>query len=169
VTLDPAHPIANAALAEYYFKAPGIAGGSVAKAYEQAERFKKISPLGGADLQASLYLRERKYPELFAALDETLRAHPDHYPALLTFGRAAADSGQHLDRGIASLERSLSLTPAPRTASHATVWYYLGQIRLRKNDTAAARLAYEAALKLDPDHREATAALEKLASPHAIP
>jgi cytochrome c-type biogenesis protein CcmH/NrfG len=162
VELEPSSFAANAALIEFYRRAPGMAGGGMDKAYAQAQSFRKLDLAGGTQLLTALYARESQFPELFAALDEALKTHPDHYLLLLTFGRTSADSGQQLDRGLASLQRCLDLTPPPRAPSHANAWFYLGQIRARQNDLPAASTAYENALKLEPTHREAAAALEKL-------
>lgn len=164
VALEPASFTANAALIEYYRRAPGMAGGGMAKACAQAESFKKTDLLGGTQLLGSLYRHESKFPELFTLLDEALKTHPDHYLLLMSVGRTAAESGQQLDRGITSLQRCLNLPPAPRTPGHASAWFYLGQIRARQNDFSSARTAYQTALTLEPAHREATAALQKLPS-----
>ncbi len=164
VALAPADSAANSALIEFYRRAPGIAGGGIDKAIAQAETFRKHDLLGGTQLLTALYARESKSPELFAALNEALAKQPDNYLLLLGYGQAAAISGQHLDRGLASLQRCLTIEPPPRAPTHATVWFHLGQIHTRQNDHSAARAAYEYALKLEPTHREARAALEKL--PH---
>jgi predicted Zn-dependent protease len=159
VALDPRSLAANAALIEYYRRAPGMAGGGMDKAYAQAEKFKALDLLGGTQLMSALYRRESKFPELFALLDDALKTHPDHYLTLLSYGRTAAESGQQLDRGVESLQRCLSLSPPPQTPGHAGCWFYLGQIRTKQNNPTEARAAYEAALKLEPGHREATEAL----------
>jgi cytochrome c-type biogenesis protein CcmH/NrfG len=171
VALEPASFAAHAGLVEFYRRAPGVAGGGLPKAYAQAESFKKIDPVGGTQLLASLYRQESRHAEIFALLDEQLKAFPDHYVLHATYGRSAAESGQHLEQGIQSLERCLTLAPSARAPSHASVWFYLGEIRLKQNALAAARAAYESALKLEPNHREASAALKKLfdASPTPAP
>ncbi|ATC65603.1 hypothetical protein CMV30_17535 [Nibricoccus aquaticus] len=165
VELEPASFPANAALIEFYRRAPGMAGGGMDKARAQAEAFRKIDLLGGTQLLIALYGREAKFPELFAALDYALQTHPDNYLLLMALGRASAESGQHLDRGLASLKRCLDLPAPTQPPGHANVWFYLGQLHVLQNDIPAARSAYESALKLDPAHREATAALEKFPAP----
>ncbi|MGC4072590.1 MAG: tetratricopeptide repeat protein [Nibricoccus sp.] len=162
VALDPRSLTANTALTEFYRRAPGVAGGGMAKAYAQAESFKKIDLINGTLILAGLYQAEGKFSEIFTLLDEALVTNPDNYLLLFGYGRAAAESGQQLDRGVRSLQRCLELTPPSRAAGHASVWFYLGQIRLKQNDPQAARTAYESALKLDPAHREAAKALERL-------
>jgi cytochrome c-type biogenesis protein CcmH/NrfG len=165
VALDPASFAAQSALVEYYRRAPGMAGGGMARAYAQAESFKKSDLVGGTLLLVDLYRREAKHGESFAALDDALRIHADEYRLLLSLGRTAADSGDKLDRGIDALRRCLTLAPSARASDHATAWFYLGKLHLRQTDPVAARVAFETALKLDPAHREATEALGKLQSP----
>ncbi len=46
--------------------------------------------------------------------------------------------------------------------SHAAVNYRLGEALLKKGDRPAARAAYEAALKVDPNYAAAKAALHAL-------
>jgi tetratricopeptide (TPR) repeat protein len=162
VALDPSSYAAQAGLIEYYRRAPGMAGGGLAKAYAQAKAYRNADKIGGTLLLVELYRREAKTADIFAALDEALRANPDHYALLLNLGRTAADSGERLEDGARSLERCLTLEPTPRAASHATAWFYLGQIRVKQADLPAARNAFETALKLNPGYREAVEALERL-------
>ena len=162
LALDPAHPVANAALAEYYFQAPGIAGGSVSKAYAQADAFKKLDLVGGTLLQVDLLRRQSRFEEMFAPLDAALAEHPDHYLLLLARGRASAASGLQLEAGARALERCLAQEPPPRAPGHAAVWFSLGEIHLKQNAPDAARAAFETALKRDPAHPDAAKALQKL-------
>ena len=53
-------------------------------------------------------------------------------------------------------------TPAKEEPSHAAVHWRLGNIAERRRETAAARTAYETALKLDPNFKQAAASLAKL-------
>jgi cytochrome c-type biogenesis protein CcmH/NrfG len=168
VALEPASVAAQSALIEYYRRAPGMAGGGMTKAYAQAHSYKKADLVGGTLLLVDLYRRESKHAEIFTALEEALRAHPDDYRLLINMGRAAADSGEKLERGEESLQRCLSLLPPARAPDHATVWFYIGQIHLKQTNPASARTAFESALTLDPAHRESTEALGKLqATPRA--
>jgi cytochrome c-type biogenesis protein CcmH/NrfG len=162
VALDPSSYAAQAGLIEYYRRAPGMAGGGLAKAYAQANAYKKLDTSGGTLLLVELYQREAKTADIFASLEEALRTHPDHYALLLSLGRTAAESGELLERGAKSLERCLTLPPTPRAPGHAIVWFYLGQIRVKQADPVAARSAFETALKLSPDNREVLEALAKL-------
>lgn len=79
-------------------------------------------------------------------------------------GRLAATSGLRLDEGEQALRAYLAYAPKPNEPTHATAHWRLGQIRERRADKAGARAAYETALRLDPDQRQAKDALKKLGS-----
>jgi tetratricopeptide (TPR) repeat protein len=169
VALEPTSFAAQAGLVEFYRRAPGVAGGGLPRAYAQAEAYKKTDPIGGTQLLVSLYRRESKYSEIFALLDEELRASPDDYVLHASYGHTAAESGERLQLGIKSLQRCLTLAPPMRSPSHALIWFYLGEIRAKQNDLTAARAAYETALRLEPNHPEATAALAKISATPITP
>src|SRR5207253_366475 len=90
---------------------------------------------------ASLYASEKKYAEAFAELDETLKAAPDDYPALYQVGRLAAVSGERVDRGIAALQKCLTLAPPPNAPGHDAAHWRLGNLWEKKGDKPAARAA----------------------------
>ncbi|MEO5957760.1 MAG: tetratricopeptide repeat protein [Opitutaceae bacterium] len=162
VALDPSGVNYRLSLFEFYRQAPGFAGGGFDKAAAQAAEIKKLNPTSGRLAYMALYVGEKKYPEAFAQFDEALASNPDDYFAHFQIGRLAATTGQFLDRGIESLRRCLAL-PVPKTGpSHAFVHGQLGQLFEKKGDLTAARAAYEAALKLDPNLTPAAEALKKL-------
>lgn len=151
-------------LFDFYRQAPSIAGGGTDKAMAEATTIKKLDPLQGRIAFAALYTADKKYDQALAEFDEALKTAPDDYAALYQVGKLAAISGQYLDRGLASLRRCLELTPpaAPNTPGLAAAQWRIGNILEKKNDPAAARVAYEAALKLDPKFSPAADSLKKL-------
>jgi tetratricopeptide (TPR) repeat protein len=154
---------AHQSLFEYYRQAPGVAGGGTDKALAEAAIIKKLDPMAGRISFATLYTIEKKYDQALAEFDEVLKTAPDDYAALYQVGKLAAVSGQHLDRGLASLKRVLELTPpTPTSPTHAAAHWRSGQILEHKKDTAGARAAYEASLKADPKFSNAADALKKL-------
>ena len=164
VELEPGSVEFRQSLFEYYRQAPGIAGGGYGKAEAQAAAIKRIDSLRGRIAFATLYAGEKKYDRAFAEFEEALRLNPDDYAALYQFGRLSAQTGREMDRGLAALRRCLEL-PVPLAASapgHAAVHYRLGLLLERKADRAGARVAYEAALAVDPKYDPAAEALRKL-------
>src|ERR1700682_5084667 len=60
VALDPNNLDARMALVEFYLRAPGIAGGSVEKARQQAEEIRKRDALEGHHAMARIHNYEKK-------------------------------------------------------------------------------------------------------------
>lgn len=162
VALDPANIDARFALMGYYRQAPGIVGGGIDKAHLQADEIIKLDPLRGKIAKAGLFTAEKKFTEAFALFETTLESTPDDYQALYQFGRLAADSGQHLDRGLAALQKCLTLDPPADAPGRAPTHWRLGNIWEKKGDKSAARAAYEAALAADATFENARTALQKL-------
>jgi tetratricopeptide (TPR) repeat protein len=163
VALEPANLEFRLSLFEYYRQAPGLAGGGFDLAAAQADAIKRIDATRGRIAFATLYAGEKRYAEAFAQFDEVLQVSPDDYTALYQVGRLAALTGQSIDRGVASLRRCLAL-PAPTTRNtpgHAAAHWRLGQLLEKKGEAAAARAAYEAAIKLDASFTPAFEALKK--------
>jgi tetratricopeptide (TPR) repeat protein len=148
-------------LFEYYRQAPGIAGGGIAKAQAQVDAIRKLDPTHGRRAAATLYAGQKQFDRAFAEFESVLQENPDDYSALYQVGRLAATTGERLDRGLSCLQRCLALPPAP-SLSHAAAHWRIGNILEKKGDTAGARAAYEAALKLDPKFPQAAEALKKL-------
>jgi tetratricopeptide (TPR) repeat protein len=162
VELDPKSVDARVSLMQFCMAAPSIVGGGIDKAYAQAEEIKKLDPAQGRTAYALLYLAEKKYPEALAALDEVLKDTPNDYEALYQLGRLAAITGDRLDRGLATLRQCLTLTPPAGQPPHAAVHWRIGNILEKQGDKAAAKAAYEASLRVDPNFKSAADALKKL-------
>jgi len=162
VELDPTNLNARNSLMGFYQQAPGIAGGGMDKAYAQAAEIKKLDPVRGRVAYATLYVAEKKYDQAFAEFDAVLKDDPSNYLGLYQLGRLAAMSGQRVDDGIGALKRCLTLTPSIGSPGHAAAQWRLGNLLEKKNDPAGARAAYEAALKIDPNFKQAADSLKKL-------
>jgi tetratricopeptide (TPR) repeat protein len=147
---------------EFYRQAPSMVGGGTDKALATATKIKQLDPLRGRIAFATLYTSDKKYDLALAEFDEGLKTNADDYNCLYQVGKLAAVSGQFLDRGLAALRRCLELTPPARAPGYAAVHWRLGQILEQKKDPAAAKAAYEAALKADPNFAAAADALKKL-------
>lgn len=162
VALDPKNINARWSVMEYCRQAPAIVGGGMDGAYTQAAEIRKLDARRGIAAYAMLYATEKKYDEAFAMFGEALKTAPDDYEVLYRIGQFAAISGREVDRGIASLQRCLELSPPSNSPGHAPVQWRLGNLLAAKGDKAGARAAYEAALKIDPNFPQALEALRKL-------
>ena len=196
VALDPNSLDARDSLIQFYLQAPGVMGGGVDKAREQAAEIRKRDAVRGhiasanialdqkdpagaeRELKAAiqeapaeprprlslalLYQEQEKWAAAFDTLEALLKTAPDNYDALYQVGRAAALSGQRLDRAEECLKRYLGHTPGPQSAPLANAHFRLGQVYEKKGNKAQARAEYQAALKLDPRLEDAKKALAKL-------
>jgi len=162
VALEPGNVDFHESLFVYCMSAPSIAGGGADKAADEAAVIRKLDSLRGHRAFATLYAAGEKYDLELAELDEILKVAPDDYAALYQLGRNAALSGQHFDRGLASLRRCLEL-PVPEDAPpHAAAQWRIGTILDKKGDRQGARAAYEAALRIDPKFTQASESLKGL-------
>lgn len=189
VALDPTLVDARYSLLQFYLRAPGFMGGSIAKAKEQGNALLGLHPVLGRLGLASIALKEddlvgaerelvalvREQPdsirgiqalgnfyadharpaEAFRVFDQWVAKHPTDLRGLHGIGRTAAVTGQQLDRGAAALRQALALPAGADDASaigRETLYFRLGMIHEKAGRAAEARTAYEAALKLDPDH-----------------
>ncbi|MFA6165001.1 MAG: tetratricopeptide repeat protein [Gemmatimonadaceae bacterium] len=141
-----------------------------AKDFVTAERHFKSAvsehpdSLGAASVYAS-WLADRGRPaDAFAVIDTYQKRHPSDPLSLYQVGRLAAATGQQLGRGEEALRKYLTAPPPPALSapSLSTVHLRLGNIAERRGNAAAARAAYEQALKLDPRSNQARRALDGL-------
>jgi tetratricopeptide (TPR) repeat protein len=162
LTMDPNNLDARSGLVQFYMQAPWPIG-SNSKAYAQAEEINQRDTTLGLITLVALKLNDKKYDEAFALCEERLKIEPDNFIALQQLGRTASISGENLDRGIAALQKCLTLPPPPKYSPQpAGIPYRLGTLFAKKGNFAAARSAYETALKLDPKNKAASDALAKL-------
>jgi tetratricopeptide (TPR) repeat protein len=78
VETDPSGLEARNSLLDFYLQAPGIAGGGVDKAIEQADQIKKFNPLAGHQAMARIYTREKKYDLVEQELLGALALEPEN-------------------------------------------------------------------------------------------
>jgi tetratricopeptide (TPR) repeat protein len=111
---------------------------------------------------AALHIRRGNTAAAWTIIDRFARAHPERPAALYAVGRAAAETGEQLDRGAAALTRYVATRPGPADPPLAAAHWRLGVIQERQGRRDAARAEYTTALRLDPKHEQARAALAKL-------
>ena len=98
----------------------------------------------------------------FAAFEKCLEIDAEYMAALYQIGRSAVFSGDNIDRGIECLQTYLPLEPGEDDPSLAWAHYRLGMLYEKQREFKAAEMEYDAALQLDPDHKEAKKALKKV-------
>ena len=162
VELEPKDINARWSVMEYCRQAPGFLGGGMEKAYVQAAAIKNLDPARGRTAYTELYIAEKKFPEAFAVYDEVLKNSPDDFATLYQVGKLADATGRELDRGLAALQKCLTLAPPADAGGYVPVRWRIGNILAKQGDKAAARAAYEAALAIDPKFSPAAEALAKL-------
>jgi len=137
--------------------------GAAEVAFASAAKLKPaaVEPLAALGL---LYVEQERFADALVQFDQAIARNPDDFAVLFQIGRVAALSGLNLAEGEAALRRYLA-QPAhlPGLPSNANAQHRLGDILARRGDTAAARTAYEEALRLDPGLKPAAEALAKLA------
>ncbi len=161
IQLNPGNLEAREGLRRFYDEAPWPLG-SRAKAKAQLEEISRRDPDRGAVLRVLMKVRAKDFEGAFALCDDVLEQKPDNYAALYQYGRTTTLCGQNLDRGLACLQKCLTLTPSPDQSSHAQIWLRIGNIYELRHQPTEARAAYASALKLEPDNGPAAAALTKL-------
>jgi lipoprotein NlpI len=86
-----------------------------------------------------------------AALDETIRRHPDSFDAYVARGRAAHGEGL-FKQAIADFDKAITLAPA-----NALAYAYRGHVRRDKGERVLAFADFDEAIRLEPRCAEAYA------------
>lgn len=105
---------------------------------------------------------EKNYPGATAEFEMALKVDANHIPALYHLGKTAALANANLPRGEEALKKYLTYTPKPGEPPLAIAYYFLGAVYEKEGKKAEAKKSYEAALKLNPTHKETTEALKRV-------
>ncbi len=98
ISLDPKYLDAREALMEFYFEAPGIAGGDKKKAWATADEIGRIDSARGLLAQANLAAREKKPAKQEEFLKRAAASAPHDYRVLRELaGFYASDSQKNFD------------------------------------------------------------------------
>jgi len=160
--IDPTNLDAREGLYQFYTKAPWPLGSS-SKAQIQLDGIRKLNPDRATTLSVMLKVEDKDFAAAFKLLDGILAKNPDDYTALYHYGRTAAISGLNLATGLTCLQKTLTLTlPGPASPKPTDAWNRIGNIEEKLSHPAEARTAYETALKLDPNNKQAASSLAKL-------
>jgi tetratricopeptide (TPR) repeat protein len=117
VELDPANVAAREGLMQFYSIAPGVMGGSEAKAREQVTEIKRLNPMRGHFGEATLALRAKDTVSAERSLRAALAAAPDSASAYHALGSFYQRWGRW-DDALAVYDRLLARKPGDLTAQY---------------------------------------------------
>jgi tetratricopeptide (TPR) repeat protein len=110
VALDPNNLDARSDLIQYYLIAPGILGGSVEKAKEQAAEIQKRDALRGAQAFATIHLNQKDFAAAERELKEAIQKAPaDPRPRVVLAG--IYQGQEKWDAAFETLEAALKADP----------------------------------------------------------
>ena len=110
VALDPNHVSGLIGLARYYTNAPEIAGGSLEKAAEFANRVQKLNPFLGAIELGRIAEKGEKFDEALGHFETASRLQPENAGLQYACGFQLAKLGRK-DEARARFEAALKLNP----------------------------------------------------------
>lgn len=160
--IAPSNSEAHVSLLEYYRRAPGIVGGSRAKAREEAQRLIGLDPGLGYSWAARLAGEDNRSEDAFAACEALLRSEPMSYRSHYWLGATCVLFGSDLARGESALRHAIELTPGEDDPGLDEANIQLGRLLEMLGNRAGAVAAYRAALVSNPKSAEARARLERV-------
>jgi tetratricopeptide (TPR) repeat protein len=111
----------------------------------------------------AFYQNQKRWPDAFAFYDRMMKERPGDAIAHFQYGRAAAISGENLERGERELRLWLSTAPAGAPiATQSGAHMRLGMIYERQGKRQAARGEYQTALTINPKNVDAKRMLDAL-------
>ncbi|HVR38890.1 MAG TPA: tetratricopeptide repeat protein [Thermoanaerobaculia bacterium] len=105
---------------------------------------------------------EKNYKGAAEEFEAAVKLDPAYMPAYFRIGVTAARAGNNYARGEETLKKYLAYTPTDQEPSHASAWYYLGQLYEKQNRKPEAKQAYLNAQKLAPKSKEIAEALKRV-------
>ena len=118
VELDPNHVPGLIGLVRFYANAPEIAGGSLEKAKELAERVRKLAPFYGELELGMVAERAEDFTEAHARFEAAAKLQPKNAGAHVSAGRMLAKLGRK-DAARAEFQRALELDAKNEGAQRA--------------------------------------------------
>ena len=139
------------------------------KDYQKGETYLraavKLDKTGNSDLQLGLVLASQNhFPEAIAAFEDGIRKDPMNSANYYQVGHTALLGKINLQEGIADLQKYLTMPHDwhPDAPTYKWAHYRLGMLYGISGDKVNEKAQYEAALKLDPDFKEARKALAEM-------
>ncbi len=110
----------------------------------------------------NFYNSVENYNSAISTFENALKHFPGNRNLLYQFGRTSSLSGIKQDEGLKALKQFIDTATDKNHSSLAAAYYHMGQIEQKRGDSAAAKRQYEAALKVNPDHKPSKDALSSL-------
>lgn len=157
--IDDKHTLARVGLANYYLRAPGIMGGSIEKAYEQANILLKYDEMRGRYLLAQLYVKENKQTqaeEEYKILERKYGNQKDFYDFYNYYGYFLLKLGRK-EEAIQKFKKQIELAP-----NNANSYDSLGDALVASGRKDEAIIQYKKALEIDNSFEASRGKLEKL-------
>ncbi len=150
VELDPDHLQGRIALAQFYLQAPGISGGDVDKALEQAKIVATMDEMQGGFLLSQVYIDKENFSKAEAelkTLEEKYGNDPEFYYFYNNYGYFLLNQGR-VDEAIEKFKKQVSLAP-----KEANPYDSLGEAYRKKGMLAESLKQYKKAYSISPSDR----------------
>ena len=122
VALDPSLVQPREGLVQFYTKAPGVMGGSMDKAKEQAAAIAKLNPISGHLAEANIALTEKDALRAEKAYAAAVAENPDSLRALNAYVNFLVNN-KRADEAFPHVDRYLAKHPSDRVAQ-----FYVGRL-----------------------------------------
>ena len=139
------------------------------KDYQKAEEYLrsavKLDKTGNSDLQLGLVLGSQKhYPEAIAAFEDGIQKDPADSSNYYQVGHVALLGKINIHEGIVYLQKYLTMPHGwqPDVPTYKWAHYRLGMLYGIAGNKIDEKSQFEAALKIDPDFKQAKKALAKM-------
>lgn len=148
-----------------------IAWGNIARSEKQpgeAERhYRRAAEIDAAGMRgpvalANFFVSQKRWAEATGLFEQRLAKNADDLFAAYQLGRLLQAEGSEIAKAVPLLDRYLAGPAMLDGPTHADAWFRKGQVFDKLGKKAEAIAAFEAALKLAPDHGGALRELKRL-------
>ena len=147
IELDPDHLQGRIGLAQFYLQAPGIAGGDVDKALEQAKIVATMDEMQGRFLLSQVYIEKENFNKAEAELkilEKKFGEEPEFYYFYNNYGYFLLTQ-ERVDEAIEKFKKQVSLAP-----EKANPYDSLGEAYRKKGMLAESLKEYKKAYSISP-------------------
>ena len=150
IELDPNHLNGRISLAQFYLRAPGIAGGDIDKALEQSQIVVTMDELQGRFLLSLVYIEKENFNKAeaeFKILEGKFGEDPEFYYIYNSYGYFLLNQGR-VDEAIDKFKKQVSLAP-----EKVNPYDSLGEAYRVKGMLAESLKEYQKAYSISPSER----------------